>query len=348
MVTIARNGAALARAAAALVQDHMAVRPGESVLITADTASDTAAVEAVLNAAALIGAKPMVSVIPQLPFQGKLADPYLSTALCAAMSDCDVWIDLTHPFLAGSDAHDRALKTKRVRCLGSGGMDAAALTRLYGGVDLDRLYEIQSGFDELIASAERETCRVTDELGTDVTFTLAPATQTKVRRAEKPGMNTVPGSAVLLPDIASVRGTIRVVAAMHEYYTRLDRPLTLEVEGQIRRIVERGPDVQILDRALRRAGGGSEYGYVIHFSYGMHPAARFRGTCFIEDIRCVGANAIGLGKPWWEPGGGENHPDAIVMRQSLEIAGQKIVENGVIVAPSDLAQRAAQLPLVYW
>jgi leucyl aminopeptidase (aminopeptidase T) len=343
---IARNGAALARAAAVLVQDHMAVRSGESVLITADTASDLSAAEAVLNAAALAGAKPMLSVIPQLPFQGKLADPYLPSAISAAMSDCDVWIDLTHPFLAGSDAHDRALKTKRVRCLGSGGMDAAALTRLYGGIDLDRLYEVQSRLDDLIADAAGETCRVTDELGTDVTFTLAPATQKKVRRAEAPGMNTVPGSAVLLPELDTVRGTIRVVAVMHEHYAPLERPLTLEVDGRIRRVVERGPDVRVLERALRRAGGG-EFGHVIHLSYGLHPVARFRGTCFIEDIRCVGANAIGLGEPWWVPGGGENHPDAVLMRQSLEIAGRKIVENGSIVAPADLATRAAELQPLY-
>ena len=97
-----------------------------------------------------------------------------------------------------------------------------------------------------------------------------------------------------------------------------------------------------MDRALRRAGGG-DYGHVIHFSCGLHPAARFRGTCFIEDIRTVGCNAIGLGKPWWQPGGGENHPDGIVCRQTLSIEGLTVIRDGAIVGPPDLAARAQAL-----
>ncbi len=330
------------RGARALVEDHMQVRAGESVLITADTASDMAAVNAIFDAAATLGSRPMISVIPQLPFQGKLADPYLPTALQAAMLEADVWIDLTHPFMAGSDAHDRAMKGNRLRALGAGGMDSAALARLYGAIDLDSLFEVQSALDALIGDAGGKTCRVTDDIGTDVSFVLAPRGQAKKRRADGPGMNTVPGSVVMLPELQSVRGTLRLVAAMHEHYTALQRPLTLEVDGRIQRIVEQGPDAQILDRALRRAGRG-DYGYVIHFSYGLHPAARFGGKCFIEDIRAIGANAIGLGMPWWEPGGGENHPDGVVLRQSLSIDGQPIIERGMVVWPEALARKAGAL-----
>jgi hypothetical protein len=121
----------------------------------------------------------------------------------------------------------------------------------------------------------------------------------------------------------------------------LARPLTLEVDGQIRRIVETGPDADILDRALRRAGRGG-YGHVIHFSYGFHPSARFLGR-FVEDIRTVGANAIGFGTPWWEPGGGENHPDGVVLRQTLAIGDTTVIKDGRIVAPEPLAKRAAAL-----
>ncbi|MEJ0068637.1 MAG: hypothetical protein WDO24_07840 [Pseudomonadota bacterium] len=322
------------------------MKPDESLLITADTASDMAVVDAVLTAASLAGAKPMVSVIPQLPFQGKLADPYIPSALGAAMRDTDAWIDLTHPFLIGSDAHAQALKTNRLRCLGAGGMDAPALCHLYGMVDLDRLYEVQQRVDALIVGAAGKECRVTDPLGTAVSFVLAKSTQGKTRRAERPGMNTVPGSAVLLPEIDSVRGTIRLVAAMHEYYAPFAQPMTVTVDGRISGLVEGGPDAQLMDRALRRAGGG-DYGHVIHFSYGFHPAARFGRGCFIEDIRVTGANAIGFGEPWWKPGGGENHPDGVVLRQSLEIEGERIITDGILVGPPELAERAAALVPLY-
>jgi leucyl aminopeptidase (aminopeptidase T) len=346
MSSFSGHGAALQRAAKVLVEDHMALRAGECLLVTADTATDMAAVEAIMTIAALAGGRPITATIPQLPFQGKLADPYVPDALASALLSADIWIDLTHPFLAGSNAHDAAIKAKRARCLGAGGMDAAGLTRLYGGVDLDQLFALQSMLDELIARAEGKECRVTDPLGTDVGFTLAKATQSKRRRADVPGMNTVPGSAVLLPDLKSVRGTIRLIAAMHEYYGPLSTPLTLEVDGQIQTLVESGPEAQVMDRALRRAGNNA-YGHVIHFSIGLHPAARYRGTCFIEDIRVQGANAIGFGTPWWEPGGGENHPDGIVARQTLTIDGTTVVRDGIIVGPPALAARAQAVTLIH-
>ena len=100
----------LARAANRLVCDQMAVRPGESVLVTTDDAADLAAAEAVFVAAAGAGAKPNLMLLPQLPFQGMLADPYVPPALRAAALASDVWIDLTLPYFAGSHLHDEAMK----------------------------------------------------------------------------------------------------------------------------------------------------------------------------------------------------------------------------------------------
>ena len=334
---------AVQRAAHLLVADHMRVRPGEGVLITADTHSDPLIAPVLMNAAALAGARPMIATIAQLPLQGKLADPHLPDALRAAIREADCWIDLTHPYIAGSETHDQAVKAGRVRCLVAGSMDCAALARLYGGVALDTLYELQQGLDELVARSEGKECRVTDDRGTDVSFVLGKATGAKPREATKPGATySLPGSVVMYPDLDSVRGTIVIVAAMHDWYGPLERPLTLEVDGRIRRIREDGPDARLLDRALRRAGGG-EYGHVIHFSYGLHPAARYRGTCFVEDIRAVGANAIGFGKPWWVPGGGENHPDGILLRQNLWIAGRQVLGDGLVMAPAPLAAAAQRL-----
>ena len=65
-------GPELARAADILIADYCAVKPGEAVLITADTASDMSVIEAVMNAADSLESKPVVNVIPPLPFQGFL------------------------------------------------------------------------------------------------------------------------------------------------------------------------------------------------------------------------------------------------------------------------------------
>ena len=67
------------------------------------------------------------------------------------------------------------------------------------------------------------------------------------------------------------------------------------------------------------------------------------GTANMYYLRAQGNDAIGMGLPWWEPGGGENHPDAILYMQNIELDGQLIVEDGAIVGPSTLAKVANEL-----
>jgi 2,5-dihydroxypyridine 5,6-dioxygenase len=93
-----------------------------------------------------------------------------------------------------------------------------------------------------------------------------------------------------------------------------------------------------LERALGRASGGRGLGSLIHFTVAFHPAARITGRHFIEDIRAFGTNAIGMGLPWWEEGGGENHPDGVVMEQSVWIDGEQLIDAGRI------AGRLAAMP----
>lgn len=336
------NGPGLAKAADALVRDYMAVAPGEQVLITADTAGDAAVWQAVLTAAQLADAQAAIMLLPQLPFQGRLADPYVTPTLRAAALACDVWIDLTFPYLAGSELYDEAMKTERVRYLLGGDMSAHGLVRLFGLVDLDSYYAVHSGFDALVNDAIGKTVRITDDADTDVEFRLGKRGFEKPRRADKPGSVLVPGACTMFPEVESVKGTIQVGSIFHEYYTALAAPMTLEVDGKIKAIHGGGNERFVADRALRRAAGG-EYGYVIHFTHGIHPAARVTGGSFIEDMRSMGNDAIGMGLPWWVPGGGENHPDAVLYMQTIELDGRRIVENGAIVGPPELAARAAKL-----
>ena len=47
------------------------------------------------------------------------------------------------------------------------------------------------------------------------------------------------------------------------------------------------------------------------------------------------------------PGGGENHPDAVLSKQSLWLDGEQIVKDGIIVGPPDLAELAQDLQPLY-
>jgi 2,5-dihydroxypyridine 5,6-dioxygenase len=330
-------------AARAMVSDQFCVRAGESVLVTADSATDLAAVDAVISAASAAGAKPLLCTIPKLPFQGLLADEFIPEPLVSAAECADVWFDMTFPYMAGSNAHDRAMKAGRVRYLLLGDIGAEGLQRLYGSIGLDRLFEAQRLFDELMASNSGAKCRVTSASGTDVAFNLGRPGGSKPRHADKPGTSTVMGSCIFYPETESVRGTIALDAIFHEFYALTPEPIVLEVEGEIRKVQHHRDHAAATERALKRAAGDSGYGRVIHFTCGFHPAARFDGRSFIEDIRSTGANAIGLGVPWWEPGGGENHPDGVVASQSLWIENQQVVRDGRVIAPAALASAIESL-----
>lgn len=340
------DGSMVAVAARRLMADVMCVRPGENVLVTADAATDPLAVQALFNAARVQGGRVSVCTTPQLPFQGSLADPYVSDMLAAAVKNCDVWFDLTFPYMGGSAAHRASMEAGRTRCLLLADLGADGIARLYGMVDLDRLYEAQEVFDRLVTDNVGKECRVTCPHGTDFRFVIDKPATRKMRHTTEPGTYTPPGSAVIYPVLESVQGAAVVWAVFHEFHTRLAEPFRIVFDGgnrnagggAITEVTGGGNELTAMKRALKRAGGGSEYGSLIHLSHGFHPTARLTGRSFIEDIRVRGNNAIGLGIPWWLPGGGENHPDAVTVMQSMWIDGRQVVRDGVVVGPPDLAK----------
>ncbi|MDX3906378.1 MAG: hypothetical protein QHC78_11885 [Pigmentiphaga sp.] len=327
--------------------DYMSVKPGETVLITADTGTDMKVADALFLGALDLDAQPAIVRMPQLPFQGQLADPHIPAPARAAMLAADCWIDLTFPYLAGSHAHDEAMKQGKTRYLLGGDLHEKAFCRLFGALDFDRYYQAQAVFDQVLRAAIGKTCRITSRTGTDVSFRLDKAPFAKPRRVTQPGMYVVPGTWTIAPDIESVAGTIVVERGFHEAYGVFGSPVTLYIDRQVIDVAGDAAALAPLRRAMLRAGNGKGYGGVIHFSHGMHPAAMLTGTCFIEDSRTLGSNAIGLGIPWWLPGGGENHPDVVLTGHSVWIDGVPIIQDGLIVGPPELVDAVGPLAPTY-
>ena len=333
--------ASLACGADVLVRDQFRVKAGESVLITADPETSVPTVEALVTATRLVGGKCMVAIVPRLPFTGSLADACIPEPASAAALSADVWFDLTFPSFNGSSTYAAMLKNGRTRHALLGDL-GEGLRRLYAAVNFDALYELQSAIDSFIRDSEGESCHISSAAGTDCVFRIGKSATKKSRVVDQPGSQTPPGSALILPVPESVQGTLVLEATFDSSYTPLTSPVTMEVDNRIRKVQGEGRDTAVLDRALRRAGGG-EYGQVIHFTHGFHPAATFTGRAFMEDIRSMGCNAVGLGIPWWVPGGGENHPDGVIRSQSIRIGKQLIVDNGVLVGPDNIARMASAL-----
>jgi len=327
-----RNSPLVSRGAYGMVQDHMCVGAGESVVLTADTATDPVAVEAIMRAVTEAGAQIAVIVVPQLPFQGALANDFIPPSVEAAVRNCDVWLDITFPYMAGSRAHDEAMKDSKLRFMLAAALRAEGIATIYGRADLDLFGRIQEELDRIFAAGLGKECRITTPGGTDMRFVLGKPGYAKRRKASQPGLYTPPASALMFPEPKSVQGHLVLETIFHEYYTRLTDPVTIHLDGGIKEVVGGGSERKALDRALRRACSGG-YGSIIHLTYAYNPAVRYAGEVFLEDARALGNNAVGLGLPWWLPGGGENHPDGIMSMQSIWIDGRQIVKDGLLHGP---------------
>ena len=271
-------GADLAKAALVLVRDMMCVKSGESVLITADINTERRAIVALQNAAYALGAKvASMTMAPALPFQGGLANPYLSDPVVAACQNCDAWIDLCMPYIAGAEVYDTAMKNDRTRYFLAADIGANGIVRIFGQADIDKVFAVSDIFNELLANSAGKTCRMTTPGGTDVSFTLAEPEGLDIARATRPGGYFVPGTVMVIPELETVKGTVVCEAVFHEYYTaNFSDPLKFEIDGTISSVTGGGPELRVIDRSLRRAGNG-EYGNIVHFTCGYHPAARFTG-----------------------------------------------------------------------
>ena len=74
----------LAKAAKAVVEQSLAVKPNEQVLIAADDDSDFAIVQALTSAARAVGADPTVVIMPRRVLAGAPATKIMAQALMGA------------------------------------------------------------------------------------------------------------------------------------------------------------------------------------------------------------------------------------------------------------------------
>jgi 2,5-dihydroxypyridine 5,6-dioxygenase len=334
----------LGHAARALVNDCMFLREGEELLITADTNTDWAVVQATAAAGLEAGAR-MCTALSAPSLMGRLGDSKIPETIKAAMGKCDVWIDCDWPYLGTSTAYEKVMASGRIRYMLLGNVDAAGFNRLYGKSKLKETFALQRKAAELIRKSRKG--RITTERGTDFTFENDPDRPVNVRGlSEKPGYNSPLGLVSWAPIESSVRGTMKLegVANPSHYSGILTEPVTLEIDGSIRDAKNGGREGRDFSEFLRSVSDGT-YGGIAHLGLGLHTTAAVTGACFNEDIRVVGNGPIGFGYQFSDfkgakpaTRGGSAHPDALLTKLSLWLDGSLIVDKGEIVAPLELVQ----------
>ncbi|MDR7550274.1 MAG: hypothetical protein QN131_10105, partial [Armatimonadota bacterium] len=257
----------VAAAARKLVEQVMLARPGEQVVITADSSSDARVVEATANAAFAAGAVPVVLWYPTNLTSGQ--DPPRPVA--AAIADCDVWIEYAVGYILYSNAYRRAMERgARYICLS--GMDVQMMVRSIGRVDYPKVIAMGERLRALLAAA-REV-KITTAAGTDL---VADNAGRYVRHSGK--LADTPGEPIMLvgqvswaPLEETIAGRLVVDGCIWPpaEIGLVRTPVTLTIEAGVVTKVEGGAEARTYERWLASFGDPNMY-RVAHYSLGFNP-----------------------------------------------------------------------------
>lgn len=319
----------LAKAAMTLVRDVMLAKNGETVLVTADTATDLRVTDAVLNASYIIGAVP---VLVKHPMQKEaFTQPPLPVA--SAIADCNVWIDFAYNTTQHSDAFRLALDNGvRHTCLT--GMDVEMMVNTIGNVDVEKVI----GFGEYLVSVLDETDEiiVRSPAGTDLRANKKKRfVKHSGQKALQDGCSVMLcGQVTVCPIEETIEGTLIFDGALFppaDIGILKDKVILNIKEGRITSI-DGGPQAQLFKNWMASWNDPNMY-RLAHYSMGFNPGVTKPTGRIVEDERIFGTIEFGFGSQGKTLGGAfwnaASHTDGVVMSPTLIFDGKVFEENGI-------------------
>jgi len=325
-----------------IVEEFFPIKPGENVVVTADTISDWRVVQETVKAIYGVGAIPTLIVHPTT--EVATAEP--PEPVAGALQAADAWIEFNDSYLLYSNAWKKAMEAG-VRYFTLGG-DVDALIRMVGRVNYRVLDNLAN---KLIDLSNRATeMHITSALGTDLRVTVDPAgSEGHVLKGGKEGgisfrgtgtTQVPPGQSSFghVPD--SVEGTLVFDGALSPpaEIGVLREPVTLQIsKGKITKITG-GKEARDFEKWL---AGWDHPGMfeIAHCTYGFNPGVKRCKGEIGHDERVFGCMEFGMGAKWADAPG---HTDGIVLEPSVWADDVQLEEEGKYVHP-ELAELARQL-----
>lgn len=317
----------LARAARKLVEEITLVKPGEEVVITADTSSDWRVVEATAEAVYANMASP--SVIWYETRQPLSEEP--PSPVARALEGADLWIEYAMGCIFRTEAHRRALEAGcRYVCLT--GMDVDMMVRTIGKVDYAKMLELGDLLCKL-AQGTKEVL-VTSPRGTEL---RARNDGRKVfqsgKLADTKGESVMLGGQVgWLPIEETITGKLVFDGALWPPVELgvLQSPIELIVKGGVVREIKGANEALIFKRWLAGFEDPNMY-RIAHYSCGFNPGVSRPTGRIVEDERVFGCIEFGLGSSrFWKA---KAHTDGIVLNPSIWLDDVQIEDEGRYVHP---------------
>lgn len=342
------------KSAIKLLKECFNVKPGDSVVITADTLSNTQVVEATAQAAHALGAKPMTIMMPAPRGVGKAGDMDMPLGpLSGALEKADIWIEYNEMWLLYSTAFDKAVENnKNLKYMCLVGMNPDLMIRNIGRVNNIVLGEFLDKAEEITKKAKH--VRITTPAGCDIEFEHVPGRDfyTSNGMVGDGEWKMMAGQISWSPDFASINGKIVFDGSVNPPIGLINEPITLIVEkGYVKEILG-GNEAKEFEAWIKSFNDPEMY-RVAHLSYGFNPGAKLTGDV-VEDERVWGSTEWGIGNVGPQlvsdlPGGldAASHTDGICMNSTVWLDGELFLKDGEVVGPTEeiveLAKRAKQL-----
>jgi leucyl aminopeptidase (aminopeptidase T) len=319
----------VAKGAMQLVRDIMLTKPGETVVVNVDTATDMRVAEAVINAAYVIGASP---VLIKHPMQ-KQPFTQPSAPVAAAVAVADVWIEFAYSCIMHSDCFREAMAYgTRYTCLC--GMDAEMMVNTLANLDVDLVIEFGEYLCQVLGSTNEVIVRTQN--GTDLkAYNRGRFIKHAGQKALIPGNSTMlSGQVSWCPVEETIEGTLVFDGALFppaEIGLLREKVILTMKEGRAVTI-EGGPQAQVFKDWMASWNDPNMY-RLAHYSMGFNPGVTKPTGRIVEDERVFGGIEFGFGTQVstlrgavWNAAA---HTDGTVLRPTLIFDGKVFEEDGI-------------------
>jgi leucyl aminopeptidase (aminopeptidase T) len=308
----------LGASARKLVEEVMLTKPGENVVITADTSCDMRVVQATATAVYAARAIPTVVLYPTQ----KTAVMEPPAPVAGAIRHADVWIEYAVAYLLHTQAYKEALKNgARYICLT--GMDVVMMVKTIGRVQYEILLKLGKMLCEIVQKADK--VEVYSPAGTHlIAFNQGRRTRQSGKLAD------TKGEPIMLGQISGVNGRnySRKVAdgawRPPAELGKLREPVELTVKNGVVTEVKGGAEARTFEQWLAQFNDPNMY-RIAHYSLGFNPGVMRPTGRIVEDERIFGCIEMGMGsqgaqimgKTW----SAASHTDGVVLAPTILLDG---------------------------
>lgn len=323
----------LGRAANKLLAQMMLVKPGENVVVTADTSTDSRVTNALMTAAYTLGATPIL--VYCATSDKSYAEP--PAPLGNTISVADVWVELSYSSIMLCKSWQKAIDYG-CRYINLTGMDTTMLCNLVGKVDVNNVVKLGETLKAKMEASDK--IEITSKSGTELT---AYNHGRKVRHSGQLAThNGYPymmcGQISWCPIEETINGTLVFDEAIFPPTNIgiLNEPVKLTLKDGIVVSIEGGKEADIYREWFASFDDPNMY-RLAHYSMGFNPGSTKATGRIVEDERIFGCMEFGIGSQgkmimgsYWKAA---SHTDGVLGKPTIILDGKVLEEDGKYVDP---------------